>query len=187
MRFDFPNPLRSNQFESGNSVCCPPFIKSLQPRQFILSSRHNQFPAAIVADPILFAELHHEASTFHAELRLIGSRFVINACVNDSAVVARLVIRQLRLLFQYGQRVLRKLRFQGKCRRKPYDTPADYDYVVLFRIHATSLNFGDRHHNTLIEVNYSPTDSFRQLRNYGACHQNSSSPKFILIVAIVRR
>src|SRR5262249_14794698 len=63
----------------------------------------DDLAAADDLDPVLLAEVDHQVLAFDAELRLEGARLVVDAGVDDAAVVAGLVRAELRLLLEDDQ------------------------------------------------------------------------------------
>ncbi len=68
-------------------------LQLVQGRQFARIARHDHLPAAVVADPVLVAELVHLARALHAQARLERPGHVVDARVDDPAVGARLTAR----------------------------------------------------------------------------------------------
>jgi hypothetical protein len=76
-------------------------VELLEPRQLILMRRDNDFPATFIGDAPLDAVCVHGLAALHAESRFQRPGRVVDACVNNSAVMPALVRRDLRLLLQH--------------------------------------------------------------------------------------
>src|SRR2546425_4897640 len=72
----------------------------LQAWQLVLAGGDDALAAAVDADAVGSAELHHQPRALDAEPRLGGAGLVVDAGVDDAAVVAGLVRGQRRLLLE---------------------------------------------------------------------------------------
>src|SRR5260370_13380276 len=81
-------------------------------------------------NPMSRAELHHLPRPRHTKPRLQRSRLVINATVDHSAIVSRLMPSHSRLFLQNHHAQARELlgRLHGK--RKPHNPPANHRNVI---------------------------------------------------------
>ena len=80
---------------------------------------------------MLAAELDHRRSAGHAVLRFQRTRFVINAGMNDAAVVSGLMPRDCVFFFEDGNSAIaeRPDRFEG--RGQANNSPTDNDQIKL--------------------------------------------------------
>ena len=78
----------------------PPLVNRAKPLELALLRRHDHLAAALVSDAVLPAELIHELEPLGAEARLVGAWFVVDARVDDAAIVPGLMRRDPRLFVE---------------------------------------------------------------------------------------
>src|SRR5581483_95628 len=88
---------------TGEPVGLPALVDRLQPRQLRLVGGHDHLAAALPRDAVGVAELLHLARALHARARLERAGLVVDAGVDDAAVVPGLVGRETLFLLQHEQ------------------------------------------------------------------------------------
>ena len=100
-----------------------------EPRQLALVERDDQLSAALERDVVRLGERLDRGLALAAQLRLERPRLVVQAGVQDAAVVAGLVGRELGLLLHDREAQRWPSLQQPICRRQPDDAAADHDDV----------------------------------------------------------
>src|SRR5581483_1124103 len=75
----------------------------LETRQFFFGSRDNELSTNLVDDTVLLTKIDHRFRALHAEARLQRSGRVVNAGVNNAAIVSALVACDSRLFLDHEQ------------------------------------------------------------------------------------
>ena len=130
MRLDFSQLLRSDQAQAGEAVGFSALAQFLQPRQFVSVGSDDDFAAHFVGNSVLAAELDHGRRSGHAKPGLHGSRLVVDAGVNDAAVVAALVAGDAVFFFEEQQAQAGKAARNFERDPEPHHTTADDDDIV---------------------------------------------------------
>jgi len=92
VRFDFFDFVAIEFAQAFKAVGIAAFPQSFKTREFVRSGGDDDFPALFVGDLVLAAEGEHLLQTTDGELGFVRTRFVIEAGVEDAAVVAGLVL-----------------------------------------------------------------------------------------------
>ena len=92
----------------------------------VIHSDH-EFSADLVGDGMFTAEFHHLANARDGQPRLDRTGLVIQAAMQDAAVMAGLVAAHTGLLFQYGNTRARKALEKAVCGGQTHDAAADDD------------------------------------------------------------
>src|SRR2546426_943274 len=100
MWFDFVE-LVSSDLPDTQPVGQSSRVKIFQKGHLIWLGRHDDLAADLVLDPVLSAEVHHRAIAFPCQRGLQASRLIVDSRMDHSAIVARLMFRPFRLLFQH--------------------------------------------------------------------------------------
>ena len=129
VRLELPDFLRRQHLEPGEAVGLPALVDILQPRQLGRVGRHDDLAAALPLDAVGVAELLHPARPVHAGPRLERAGLVVDAGVDDPAVVTGLVGRDLRFLLQQDQPEARMGLGQGQ-RGGEADDAASHDREI---------------------------------------------------------
>src|SRR5689334_8158339 len=103
MRFDLPDFLRLHHSDALAAVFVRPAAEFGQARQLLLVRGNDQLAAEAVGDLLLVAIPDQFGPAGDAEAGLERARLVVDAGVDDAAVVAGLVLPDLRLLLQHHQ------------------------------------------------------------------------------------
>jgi hypothetical protein len=101
----------------------------LEPWQFRLRRGDDDLADGIDADPVLGAELLHQARTLDAEPRLVRARLVVDPGVDDAAVVAGLVRREAGFLLQDHQPQGRMRGEESPGGAQSHDAAPDHRHV----------------------------------------------------------
>ena len=72
-------------------LASPAPVQFFETRKFVRVSRNNYFPADFMGDFVFPTELDHGRRSTHAQTRLHRAGLVVDAGVNDAAVVAALM------------------------------------------------------------------------------------------------
>src|SRR5690242_4588091 len=99
-------------------------------------------------DSIRLAELNHLPRALDTEASLQGARTIVQAGVNDAAVMAGLMCRHRRLLLEHDDAKLWIALTQFFGRREPNNSCPDYGDVVN---HSQSEYLGFHHETSLIK------------------------------------
>src|SRR5258706_11872303 len=91
VRLDFVQLIGTDKAETRESVGLAPAPQFFQARNFLCARGYDDFAADLVRQAMRAAEFDHGARALDAELRFQRSGLVINAGVNDAAVVAALM------------------------------------------------------------------------------------------------
>jgi hypothetical protein len=93
MRLSFPEFFWSYEAEAAQSVGLATLAQFFQARKFVWTSGDDDFAADFVRDVMFTTELDHGCRSGNAQARLERAGLVVNAGVDDTAVVAALVAR----------------------------------------------------------------------------------------------
>ncbi len=122
--------LRHRQAAVFDAVPARPILEALHSFNLGIVRRHQQFAAGFERNTVFGAERLCRLRSLAAQRRFQGSRRIINPGMDHAAVMARLMTRKLRLLFQEqdpgaGHSVLQR---HG---RRQADDAASYDAIVV--------------------------------------------------------
>ena len=104
MRLDLAQRLPLEPAHAGNAVRPRSALELPQPVELALVERDDELAALLVREAALREVGAQQADAAAAELRLERARRVVDAGVDDAAVAAGLVERQVVLLLQHGHR-----------------------------------------------------------------------------------
>ena len=97
VRLELPDPLRTDRLEALDAVLAGLRLERLEARQLVLRQGHDELADPLDLDPPLGAVRLERDLALAAEAGLERTRRVVEAGVDDAAVVAGLVGRELRL------------------------------------------------------------------------------------------
>src|SRR3990172_4313010 len=130
VRLDLTKLLRRNRAKPGNSVLPPPLQKRLEPWSLLFGGRDDDFPRELEGNAILFAKAHHLRRPPDGNARLERAGLVVDARVEDSAIVPRLVEPDFGLFLQDQDRGARLPAQELEGGREPHDSASHDDHVV---------------------------------------------------------
>ena len=130
VRFDLAQLLGPNSAHANQSIGFPAPAQFFQTRAFIGVSSDDDLAADLVGYPVLTAELDHRGRTRNAKTGFQGTGLVIDAGVNDSAVVATLVLGYAIFFLEKQKLEARKTPRDFEGDPESHHTAADNDYVV---------------------------------------------------------
>ena len=128
--FEFAQPFGADHFQPFDPVGRAAAMEFLQPRQFIFRRSHDDLAAAFVWNVVPIAEVGQQLSAPHARLGLERAGLVIDAGVDDSAVVAGLMRRQPVLFFEHARTNARILAGDFQGGRQAENATADHTDVI---------------------------------------------------------
>ena len=102
VRFDLPHLFGLEQRQPLQAVLLSALVQGAQPRRLGLIHGHDQLAADFVRDVVFAAERDHFLDARHRQPRLDRAGLVIQAAVQDPAVMAALVSAYAFLFFQDG-------------------------------------------------------------------------------------
>jgi len=94
VRFDFFDFVAIEFAQAFKAVGIAAFPETFESGQFVGSGGDDDFAALLVGDLVLAAESEHLLQTANGELGFVRTGFVIEAGVEDAAVVAGLVLAE---------------------------------------------------------------------------------------------
>ncbi len=103
MRLDLPNLVRLDHPNALAAIGGGPTLKFGQPRQLRLVGRHDQLAAEAIRDCLLFAVSDQLGRAGDAKPGLERAGLVVDAGVDDAAVVPGLMLPDLCLLLEHDQ------------------------------------------------------------------------------------
>jgi len=127
------------QLEALHAIGLSAFPQGVEPRQLAGFGRDDQFPDSTVLDAFLVAVLPRELSPLDAEPRLERTRRIVDARMDDAAVVSRLVLVEAGLFLDAGNPQRRVAVRELSRGRKPDDPAADDGDVVGLRNRRTRM------------------------------------------------
>ena len=125
VRLDLAEALRADQFQTRHAVRDAALVEILEARQFVLLGRDDHLADHVVGDAVLLAEVDQLLLAGHAEARFQRAGRVVDAGVQDAAVMAGLMLADLALFLQQHQPQARPAVQQFQRRRQPDDPAAD--------------------------------------------------------------
>src|ERR1019366_6239802 len=100
MRLDLPEFRGRERAQAREAVLPRAALELREGGQLGLFRGDDELAADLVRDAVSLAERYEQAPAFHAGFRLLGARLVVEARMDDAAVVARLVRGDLLLLLE---------------------------------------------------------------------------------------
>ena len=134
VRLDIAQLLWPNLREAGHAVCGAAAHEFLKAGELRFAGRDHDLSADFVWDAVFAAELHHRTCAGHAILRLQRAGPIVNAGVNDTAVMSGLMARDRSFFFQNGQTNSRVVAQRLKSRSQTNDSTAD-DGKIKVEVH----------------------------------------------------
>ena len=133
MWFDLPQFFWANRTQPKQSVRLSTPAQFVEPWEFFFLGCDDDLSANPVGNSMLRAELHHLRGARDTEAGLERTGFVVNAGVNDSAVVSTLVAGNTIFLFKHQQALMREAAGYFK-RDSQTDGPTSDDNYVVSRV-----------------------------------------------------
>src|SRR6266851_905149 len=134
VRLNFAQLFPVEHPHSNQSVGLAALQQFLETRYLFFAGGHDDLATDFMLQLVFAAEFHHGCGSLDAKLCLQGSRFVVNARVNDAAVVAALVTSDAVFFFDQQEPNLREKTSAVHRGRKTHDASADhYDVETLIR------------------------------------------------------
>jgi hypothetical protein len=104
VRLDFTQFFAREQGQARHSVRSAALVQLVEQGNLTFVTRNNNLPAFVIADGIFVAELPEKCTASQASARLGRTGLVVNPRVNDTAVVASLMMREAAFLLQHDHR-----------------------------------------------------------------------------------
>src|ERR1043166_2422049 len=98
--FQLFEPLAPDYFETLKSIRKPATMKLVEPRYLLLAGGDDDFPAQLVGDIVLIAEFNERFPTGHAGAGFERTGAIVKSGMNDAAIVAGLVLREIGFLVE---------------------------------------------------------------------------------------
>jgi hypothetical protein len=124
--------------QPGHAVGAPSTLELVERAELARPGRDDDLAAALVGDPALLAQVLHEPRALDAQARLERPGGVVDARVQDAAVVAGLVAADLGLALEHRHAPARVAQDQLARDGQPDDARADDDDVGVGRAHPRS-------------------------------------------------
>jgi hypothetical protein len=103
VRLQLLQPAEVDEGDARHAVGNTALVERLEARDLRLRGRDDHLAARLHGDAVLVAEGLHQPHALDAEARLVGAGLVVDAGVNDPAVVAGLVLGDLPLFLEHHQ------------------------------------------------------------------------------------
>jgi xanthine dehydrogenase YagT iron-sulfur-binding subunit len=136
VRFMLAELLRTDSANAIEPIGAAAPFELVESQDFARVDRHDDLAATLEGNAVLGAELLEETAPASAHHGLLRTGFVIEACVNDAAVVSGLVRCESRLLLEQREREVRARGGDGQGRREAHDSAAHDGDVDLCGGHA---------------------------------------------------
>ena len=148
MRFDFAQSLRPDELEAGHAVGGRALVERGQRPELRVGEGNDELAGVLERDALLAAIRFEGRLALAAEPRLQGTRRVVEPGMDDAAVMARLVRRQLGFALEDDEPQARPVLQQPPRRREPHDSATDDDdidggAVARRRRHRTGVTRGN--------------------------------------------
>jgi hypothetical protein len=130
VRLPLADPFRTHFLESNDAVGAPALEKHVEGAKVSLRDRHDQLSVDPVTDVVCVAEAQEAVSSLEAKAGLERARLVVDARMDDTAVVTGLMARDRRFLLQHREAQAGSALQELSRHREADDTPADDDAVV---------------------------------------------------------
>src|SRR5437667_7688856 len=101
LRLDLPEIVFVDESDAGRAVLACAHEQVVEAGELVLVDGDDDLAALLVRDAVLVAVRVELTAALHAEARLQRARRVVDAGVDDTAVVTRLVARRARLLLEH--------------------------------------------------------------------------------------
>ena len=137
VRLDLAQALGTDHLEAGRRIGGAAPMQLLQARQLVGSGGDHHLAADLVGDAVHLGERHHFARPLHRVARLQGPGLVVDAGVDDAAVVTGLMRGEAIFLLQQDGAGRRRGLGQRHGGRQPHDAAAD-DHHLRFHGHPLS-------------------------------------------------
>src|SRR5215470_4682518 len=116
---------------TADTVLLTPLIDALQRWQLGSAGSDNDFAADLVIDTLRGAKCLHGLFAGTAVEGFERTRLIVNAGVQHAGVMPRLMLCQLRFLFEHDDATLGKAQCQVVSRCEPHNAATDDDHVSL--------------------------------------------------------
>ena len=103
MWFELADLFRRQPAQPSKAIGQASAMKFLEPGDLRLGGGDDNLSATLVGDAVILAKPIHGVAAFGAKSGFEGARFVIQAGMNDAAVMARLVCADAVFGFQHDQ------------------------------------------------------------------------------------
>src|SRR5579862_3970035 len=123
---ELANPLRPDNLQSLEAVRSSPLVEVVESRNLLARCGDDNLSANLEWNTMPLAELDHPANSLHRQMRLTGARLVVEAAVQDSAVIACLVPARTILLFEKKQ-VDGRITLKELVSRRKSNNPSAHD------------------------------------------------------------
>ena len=143
VRLDLADLLWSDPFHAFDAVGDAGVVDLLQARQFVLVGGHDEFAAYIVLNAMLLGEGDEFAASGNTILGLEAAGLVVDAAVDDPAVVAGLVIGERFLLFEQQDAQVGEPRLHLIQGGRTYDA-STHDHHIPVRLFAHRFRLRSR-------------------------------------------
>ena len=125
MRLDLAQLFLRQHPQSGQAVGIAALEQFLESWDFRFAGGDDDLAANFILQIVFAAELHHGGRSLDAKFRLQGSRLVVDARVNDAAIVPALVASHAVFFFDEQQPQMGKQPGAMHRGRETHDTSAD--------------------------------------------------------------
>src|SRR5690606_2032522 len=129
VRLDLLQARGVDELEPRHPVRLPALEQRLEAGELGLVGGDDDLADLLVGQPVLAAEVAHQADTGHAQAGAQRARAVVDAGMDDAGGVARLEPCDLGLLLGHRDPEARPARGEGACRGQPDDAGPDHDDV----------------------------------------------------------
>ena len=133
MRFDLAESCGIQPLETFEAVLGSTLLEIVKSGDFGVFCGDDHFPADFMGDSVFAAELGHEPNPAHGEAGLQRAGLVVEAAVEDAAVVRALVAARAVLFFKDANRGTGLAEQQLAGDGKPDDSAADDEIAVFFQ------------------------------------------------------
>jgi hypothetical protein len=131
---DLPQPIRTDNLQACDAIGQTPLIQCLQPGKLGWVSRDDHLPAPFGGNAFLLTVGIYLARALHAEARLERAGRIVDAGMDDAAVVRGLVLADRGLLFQHRKPESRVPPQQFPPRGQPDDARTQNSNVVTAHV-----------------------------------------------------
>ena len=125
MRLDFAELFPTHHGHTRNAVGNAALVKALQPSDLVLRGGKHQLAAFFVWNTLLLAEALHGSGTCDAIASFHRSGTVVEAGMNDAAVMTSLMAGKLAFFFYENEAKIGEPGNGTQCGCEAYDTAAD--------------------------------------------------------------
>src|SRR5689334_25011352 len=128
MRLQSPQLGAIEPFQPGEAVRTTAFSKGAQSRNLRVVSGDNHLAADFVSNSLLTRVRCHQPNAGYRQPRLFGAGRVIEASVQNPAIVTRLVLANSSFFLQYDDALCRSGRNKSVSCGEADDAPSDHCY-----------------------------------------------------------